>query len=92
MNKSRLIIAAAVLAFTGALAHAADKAERLARHEARLAEMLKGRTAGEPVSLHSRIPVQQARSDRRRGACVWHRQDALRGQGQNLPTRCNGTT
>lgn len=50
MNKSRLIIAATVLAFTGALAHAADKAERLAKHEARLAEMLKGRTAGEPVS------------------------------------------
>lgn len=50
MNTSRLIIAAAVLAFAGATAQAADKSERIAKNEARLAELLKGRVAGEPVS------------------------------------------
>ena len=50
MNTSRLMIAAAVLALTGATAHSADKPTRAEKSEARLAEMLKGRTAGEPVS------------------------------------------
>jgi hypothetical protein len=54
MKTSRLMIAAAVLALTVATAHAAgkanDKPTRLEKNEARLAEMLKGRTAGEPVS------------------------------------------
>ncbi|HMA12468.1 MAG TPA: hypothetical protein VKO83_11310 [Steroidobacteraceae bacterium] len=50
MNTSRLLIAAAVLVFAGAAAQAADKSEKLAKNEAKLAEMLKGRTAGEPVS------------------------------------------
>jgi hypothetical protein len=44
------LIAAAVLVFAGAAAHAADKSEKLAKNEARLAELLKGRTAGEPVA------------------------------------------
>lgn len=62
MNTSRLIIAAAVLALAGAAAHSADKANKTdkadntavsaetEKNEARLAQMLKGRTAGEPVS------------------------------------------
>ena len=50
MRTSRLFLAAAVLVFAGATAFAADKAERLAKNEARLAKLLEGRTAGEPVS------------------------------------------
>ena len=50
MSTSRLIIAATALVFASATAIAADKSERLAKNEAKLAEMLKGRTAGEPVS------------------------------------------
>jgi hypothetical protein len=47
MNTSRLIIAAAVLALTGAAAHSAGKTEK---NEAKLAQMLEGRVAGAPVS------------------------------------------
>jgi hypothetical protein len=47
MNTSRLIIAAAVLALSGAAVHSADKTEK---YEARLTQMLEGRTAGEPVT------------------------------------------
>lgn len=59
MNTSRLIIAAAVLALAGATVHSADQAEkkpskRVQQNEARLARMIEGRTAGEPVSC---IPV-----------------------------------
>jgi hypothetical protein len=50
MNISRLIIAATVLAFAGATAYSADKPTRTEKSEARLAELLKGRTAGEPVA------------------------------------------
>jgi hypothetical protein len=50
MNTSRLLIAATVLIFAGAAANSADKPTRLEKSEARLAEMLKGRTAGEPMS------------------------------------------
>lgn len=50
MNTSRLMIAAAVLALTATAAHPADKPGKLAKNEARLAEMLKGRTAGEPLA------------------------------------------
>lgn len=49
MNTSRLIIAAALLALTGT-AIADDRQEK---NEARLAERLKGRTAGEPVACIS---------------------------------------
>jgi hypothetical protein len=50
MNTSRLIAAAAVLALAGA-AHAADKVDKkLEKNQARLAQMLEGRAAGEPVS------------------------------------------
>ena len=54
MNTSRLIIATAVLALTGAAAHSADKPTKAERNEAKLAQRLEGRTAGEPVSC---IPV-----------------------------------
>jgi hypothetical protein len=47
MNTSRLFIAAAVLALAGAAANSAGKK---ADNEARLARMLEGRTAGEPVA------------------------------------------
>jgi hypothetical protein len=50
MNTSRMLIAAAVLMSAGAAAHSADKPTRTEKNEARLAEMLKGRTAGEPVT------------------------------------------
>lgn len=50
MNTTRLSIAAAVLVFAGATAYSADKPTRAEKNEAKLAEMLKGRTAGEPVS------------------------------------------
>lgn len=49
MKTSRLTIAATVLMFAGATAHSADKPTRAEKNEARLAELLKGRTAGEPV-------------------------------------------
>jgi hypothetical protein len=49
MNTSRLLIAATVLVFAGATAYSADKPSRAEKSEARLAELLKGRTAGEPV-------------------------------------------
>jgi hypothetical protein len=52
-----MIIAAAVLAFAGATAQGADKSQRVAKNETRLAELLKGRTAGEPLSC---IPEFQA--------------------------------
>ncbi len=50
MNTSRLSIAAAVLVFAGATAHSADKPTRAEKNQAKLAQLLKGRTAGEPVS------------------------------------------
>jgi len=51
MNTSRLIIAAAALALAGAVAHSADKVDkRTVENEAKLAQMIKGHTAGEPVS------------------------------------------
>lgn len=50
MKSSRLMIAAAVLVFAAAAAYPADKPTRVQKSEARLAELLKGRTAGEPVS------------------------------------------
>lgn len=49
MNTPRLIIAAAALVIAGAAAQASDKPTRSEKGEARLAEMLKGRVAGEPV-------------------------------------------
>ena len=49
MNTSRLLIAAVVLMFAGAAAHSADKPTRAEKNEARLAELIKDRTAGEPV-------------------------------------------
>jgi hypothetical protein len=50
MNPTRVMIAAAVLVFAAAAAYPADKATRLQKSEARLAELLKGRVAGEPMS------------------------------------------
>lgn len=50
MKAPGLIIAAAALAFTGVPAMSADRAEE---NEARLAKMLEGRTAGEPVTCIS---------------------------------------
>jgi len=51
MNTSRLIVAAAALALAGAVAHSAEKVDkRTAENEAKLAQMLKGHTAGEPVN------------------------------------------
>jgi hypothetical protein len=49
MNTSRLLVAAAVLTIAGAAAHSADKPTRAEKNEARLAELIKDRTAGEPV-------------------------------------------
>jgi hypothetical protein len=49
MNTSRLTIAATVLMFAGATAYSADKPTRAEKNEARLAELIKDRTAGEPV-------------------------------------------
>jgi hypothetical protein len=61
MNTARLIIAAAVLALTGAAAHSADKTvkpdKKTEKNEAKLAQRLEGRTAGEPVSC---IPLVQS--------------------------------
>jgi hypothetical protein len=53
MNTPRLLIAAAVLMAAGAAAFSADKPTRAERNEARLAEMIKGRTAGTPVNCIS---------------------------------------
>ena len=50
MNILRPSIAAALLVFAGATALAADKPTRAEKNEARLAELLKGRTAGTPGS------------------------------------------
>lgn len=50
MNTSRLILAAAMLAFAGTAAHSADKSEK---READLAKRLEGRTAGEPLTCIS---------------------------------------
>jgi hypothetical protein len=49
MNTSRLLIAAVVLMFVAAAAHSADKPTKAEKNEARLAELIKDRTAGEPV-------------------------------------------
>jgi hypothetical protein len=51
MKTTRWFIAAAVLALAGATAHSAGKAEK---NDAKLAKMLEGRTAGEPLAC---IPV-----------------------------------
>jgi len=57
MNTSRLIIASAVLALAGA-AYSADKVDKFTeKNEARLAERLAGRTAGEPVDC---IPLMRS--------------------------------
>jgi hypothetical protein len=57
MKLSALIVAAAILSFAGAAAHTADKVDKKTEEsEARLARMLEGRTAGEPVSC---IPLQR---------------------------------
>ena len=50
MNILRPSIAAALLLVAGASALAADKPGRAEKNEARLAELLKGRAAGTPVS------------------------------------------
>ncbi len=47
MKSTRWFIAAAVLALAAATAHSADWVEK---NEAKLAKMLEGRTAGEPVA------------------------------------------
>ena len=61
MNTSRLIIATAVLALAGAAAHSADKTvkpdKKTEKNEAKLAQRLEGRVAGEPVSC---IPLIQS--------------------------------
>jgi hypothetical protein len=57
MNAITPLIAAAVLLAAGATALAADKPSRAEKNEARLTELLKGRTAGTPVSC---IPAFQA--------------------------------
>jgi hypothetical protein len=57
MNTFKALIAAAVLLMAGSTALAADKPTRAEKNEARLEELLKGRTAGEPVSC---IPAFQA--------------------------------
>jgi hypothetical protein len=49
MNTSRITIVATVLMFAGATAFSADKPTRAEKNEARLAELIKDRTAGEPV-------------------------------------------
>jgi hypothetical protein len=50
MNTGRLFITAAALALTAVAAQSADKPTRAEKNQAKLAEMIKGRTAGEPVS------------------------------------------
>jgi len=54
MQSPRFVFASAVLVLAGAATQAADQASKpdkfVERSEARLAEMLKGRIAGEPVS------------------------------------------
>lgn len=51
MKTTKWFIAASVLALAGATADAATRAEKnAAKNEAKLAKMLEGRTAGEPVS------------------------------------------
>lgn len=58
MNTSKLILAAAMFALGGAAAHSADKVDKKTeKNQARLAQMLEGRTAGEPVSC---IPLVQS--------------------------------
>ena len=52
MNTIKPLIAAALL-LAGTTALAADKPTRAEKNEAKLAELLKGRTAGEPVSCIS---------------------------------------
>ena len=57
MNLSRLIISASVLSLAGAAANTAEKVDKdTEKNQARLAAMLEGRTAGEPVSC---IPLQR---------------------------------
>jgi hypothetical protein len=57
MNTVTPLIAAAVLLVAGATAVAADSPSRAEKNQARLTELLKGRTAGTPVSC---IPAFQA--------------------------------
>ena len=57
MKLSGLIVAAAVLSLAGAAAYTAGKVDKKTqKSEAKLAKMLEGRTAGEPVSC---IPLQR---------------------------------
>jgi hypothetical protein len=57
MNTVKPLVAAAVLLLAGATSLAADKPTRAEKNEARLAKLLEGRVAGEPVSC---IPTFQA--------------------------------
>ena len=57
MNTLGPLIATALLLFAGSSAFAADKPTRAEKNEAKLAELLKGRVAGEPVTC---IPTFQA--------------------------------
>jgi hypothetical protein len=57
MKTVKPLIAAAVLLVAGATALAADKPTRAEKNEAKLAKLLEGRVAGEPVSC---IPTFQA--------------------------------
>lgn len=59
MNTVRPLIAAGVLLFAGATALAADKPTRAEKNEARLAELIKGRTPGTPVSCISSFQAQK---------------------------------
>lgn len=57
MRTSRLLIAATVLVLAGESAHAADKATKAEKNEAKLAQLLKGRMAGTPVTC---VPAFQS--------------------------------
>jgi len=58
MHTFKLIAAAAIVALAGTVAHSADKIDKkTAKNEAKLAQRLEGRVAGEPVSC---IPVYQS--------------------------------
>jgi hypothetical protein len=57
MNTSRFLIVATVLVLAGVPAHSADKATKAEMNEAKLAQLLKGRTAGTPVTC---IPAFQS--------------------------------
>ncbi len=60
MKITTLLIAATLLLAGGASAGAASRTDRMERNEARLAELLKGRTAGEPVSCIPQFVADRA--------------------------------